>query len=329
MHSLLQEALSQCNDTQKRMLIVLGHPGSGKSTLISYILNNCTISSDRSVHVYRISSLDVDWQKKTENIPQLILNALAIEKEDLSDSVLILDGLDEIDMQDRQADFLKYLYKQWAGLKKIRRFSLFVTCRRNRIENLYELSAPHIELSPLSEEQIIEFAESYQIAKGEDLDSSIWSAFFDESENLSTVIDIPLILYMTLALGIKVDKGSTLCEVYNQIFSLTNANSIYYRKKYDHAHEITSNEAEKIHEFSKQVAIAIWSNNPYEATVPKSCYEVLAEDIVEGKNKLRNLLIGQYFIEGGGGAELYFVHRSMYEYFVALRYLMKLVVCKL
>ena len=317
LHKLLQEALTQCNDFQKRMLTIFGHPGSGKSTLISYILNNCIIANDRTVHVYRFSSLEIDWQKRPENIPQLILNALGIEKENLSNSVLILDGLDEVDMQDHQVDFLEHLYKQWAESKSILRFSLFVTCRRNRIEFLGEISSPHIELLPLDDGQITDFTESYLRQKGNCPNPALQNALINDNEHLRTVIGIPLILYMTLALGIDVKSDSNLCEVYNQIFSFEKS-SIYFRQKYDQPHEITSNEAERIHIFSKETAAWIWDNNPDEATVPKSYYEKLAQIVCEGEGRMRNLLIGQYFMEGENGEELYFVHRSIYEYFVAL-----------
>ena len=52
-------------------------------------------------------------------------------------------------------------------------------------------------------------------------------------------------------------------------------------------------------------------------------YERIAKDIALSVKEIadievRDLLIGQYFVEGKDSFELYFVHRSMYQYFVAL-----------
>ena len=63
----------------------------------------------------------------------------------------------------------------------------------------------------------------------------------------------------------------------------------------------------------------MWELNPSEGSVEKYIYEPIANKIAgTAKDHLRKLLIGQYFMEGHQGCELLFVHRTMYEYFVAL-----------
>ena len=72
----------------------------------------------------------------------------------------------------------------------------------------------------------------------------------------------------------------------------------------------------------KKIAQLIWEFNPSEGTVDCERYEPIANKIVEqnGTTGLRDLLIGQYFMEGKNGTQLLFVHRSMYEYFIALSF---------
>lgn len=315
LHLRLQEMLDQSDDSKKRMLVVLGHPGSGKSSLITYLLNNCFISNDRKIRVYRFSNFEtIDWNRTTQNLPQAILRELCLDKSDLNNSVLILDGLDEVDMIDDQIEFLDYLYGQWAKSKTINNFSMLVTCRANRIAEAHELQCPYLTLCPLDVNQINSFSKAYGKAAG-----PLFSQSAGRDEELRNALGIPLILYMTLALGIEVQKGSHLGDVYHQIFSLTDKNSIYFRAKYDGKHAVTAAEADKIHVFSKKIAEKIWEFNPSEASLVKSIYEPIAREIAgDGESQLRKLLIGQFFMEGQEGHELLFVHRSMYEYFVAL-----------
>jgi len=320
LHDRLQSVFYSCNDINRRMLVILGHPGSGKSTLITYILNKCNIAEDRSIRVFRFSAFEnVDWNGNLENLPHLMLNEMGLHRQDLNNSVLILDGLDEIDMYGRHAELLEVFFKQWAKSVNIERFNLIITCRANRIESPELLTTKHISLCPLDHYQTQTFIDKYYEKKSSVKDKINVSSFLHVFDTTREVLGIPLILYMALSLNINVKKESHLCDIYDQIFSLNNSNSIYFRKKYDNEHPITSNEAEIIHFFSKQIAEKIWELSPSEATLSQDVYFPLADKIASpNKDEFRKVLIGQYFIEGKDGCELFFVHRSMYEYFVAL-----------
>lgn len=319
----LQDTLFNCNNLKTRMLVVLGHPGSGKSTLITYLLNSFLSDSKRTVRVYRFSGFEsINWSNDPENIPQLMLNDMGLVKADLSNSILILDGLDEVQMHSNHEEFLNYLYQQWANSKEIKRFSLIVTCRRNRIDCIEDLKMRYILLSSLGEMQIEQFASAYwekEISEFDSKQMALVARINSGSRHLRDVLGIPLILYMALALEVDLSDGIGLCDIYEHIFSIKNEkNSIYYRR-YDKTHPITSVEAEKIQEFSKEVARLIWEFSPAEGAVDKEKYEPIARKIAsDNEDGLRELLVGQYFMEGRDGCQLLFVHRSMYEYFIAL-----------
>lgn len=319
----LQDTLSSCNNLDTRMLVVLGHPGGGKSTLITYLLNNLPLNTERIIRVFRFSGFEsINWNNDPENIPQHMLNDMGLIKSELSNSVLILDGLDEIQMHNDHEEFLNYLYQQWARSREIKRFSLIITCRRNRIQYLDDLQMRHILLCPFNEKQIEQFASAYwgkEISVFDPKQADLVTGINNSSIHLRDVLGIPLVLYMALALEIDLSDGTGLCDIYEHIFSVKNEkNSIYYRR-YDKVHPITCVEAEKIQEFSKEVAKQIWEFKPSEGTVDKEKYEPIARRIAsDNVDGLRELLVGQYFMEGKEGCQLLFVHRSMYEYFVAL-----------
>lgn len=305
------------------MLVVLGHPGSGKSTLITYLLNKCKLSKRITVRVHRFTAFEnINWNGNPQNLPQLMLNAMGLDINHLTNLLLILDGLDEINMLGGHDAFLDHLYDQWILRDTTYRFSLIITCRTNRIQDPEILSANYIMLSPLTGQQIQQFARAYWKGTNMPVNTKMMDLFKEldhHKHSLKDILGIPLILYITLALEVDVTDSVSLSDVYSQIFSLDHDNSIYLRSRYDQMHSVTAEEAEKIHEFSKKIAEKIWELNPTEAAVEKSVYEPLAANLAgRGENRLRKLLIGQYFMEGQGSAQLLFVHRSLYEYFTAL-----------
>lgn len=83
-----------------------------------------------------------------------------------------------------------------------------------------------------------------------------------------------------------------------------------------------------IHLISQRIAFWIFENNSEEAFITRDKYEEICDDIIkesseENKDIKRDFLISNYFepikhCEGVGTDELHFVHRSIYEYFVAV-----------
>ena len=328
LHSRLKKVLDSGNDVTERMLLILGHPGSGKSTLMTYILNNYSLERfGRTVRMYCFRNFDqIDWNGAVENLFSQMLHDMGLSRNDLNNSVLILDGLDEVNMSNNQIEFLNSIYEDWVESSKINNFSLVVTCRINRIENEKDLECPYLKLLPLEPDQIIGFVTNYNffVKNSKNTKRKIQKLLeenkdVEEKDSLKEVLGIPLILYMVLALDIELKEEKNLVEVYEQIFSIENKNSIYKKRNYDHkaGHPITQEKVKEIHQFSKDIAMNIWENNPKEAVVEKKEYLRIAKRIVPNGN-INDLLIGQYFMEGKDSFELYFVHRSMYEYFVAL-----------
>ena len=319
----LRIVLKASNDIEKRMLLILGHPGNGKTTLMTYILNHYSDEIiGRKVRMYCFRSFKkINWNDRPENLFGIMLVDMGLHINDLNNSVLILDGLDEVNMSNSQVEFLNSLCEDWAESSEIINFSLFITCRVNRISEEYKLVCPHIQLCPLEEEQIGSFVEKYNSFDSSSVNTKeSMEKLIQNNKEIKDVLGIPLILYMVLSLHIRLNKETNLVEIYNLIFSTNeNENSIYIRDNYDHtqAHEITKNAAPQIHQFSKEIAIHMWKDKNKEAVIKKREYEEIADKVAPNK-KVRDLLIGQYFIEGKDSYELYFVHRSMYQYFVAL-----------
>ena len=102
-----------------KMLLILGQPGIGKSTLITWILNNIT-NNINEVLVYQFASdlISVKWEnikpEKKElkyDIVDDIIEALDLSYENLNGKLLIIDGFDEISLGNERKEILNQLYK--------------------------------------------------------------------------------------------------------------------------------------------------------------------------------------------------------------------------
>ena len=98
----LEERLDKCTqgkNKKSRMLLILGQPGMGKSTMITWFLDGYqkkTNDARKEILVYRFTDIDINWsfeineEKNSEtNIDNAILECLNMKKEDLNGKILI------------------------------------------------------------------------------------------------------------------------------------------------------------------------------------------------------------------------------------------------
>ncbi len=317
---LLQEYIYLHNDN--KMLVILGQPGIGKSTLITWITAKFSKKID-DILVYRFAAdlEDIDWQ--SSRVSNRILEKLNFEYKDLNGKTLILDGLDEVSINNRR-DVLECLYGDWIYGQHEEKFSLIITCRENYVQEIDRVKSTYITLQPCDKVQINSFCNVFQEKTGDDISESTMEKIFENR----VVLGIPLILYMILALNISIEKEGSIVDVYDKIFSLEGG--IYDRcidnKSFAERHRIGEIKTQ-IHQISREVAFWMFENKPDEAYIPQEEYETICANIMqasEWKNDdaQSDFLIGNYFklvkyCEGIETEELYFVHRSIYEYFVA------------
>ncbi len=311
----------------KKMLLVLGQPGIGKSTLITWMMANFEEKKDNFL-VYQFASdlKCVNWQG--DNILSQIFEMLNLKYNELENKVLILDGFDEIHASSDREGILNKLNHELARIRNFTNFSLIITCRENYVYKVQRLECDFITLQVWDDNQIRCFCEAYGKESGKDISTSKMDKLLDNKE----VFGIPLILYMVLALGIAIEKSESLVEVYDQIFSIDRS-SIYDRciknSRYDGEHRISEDKIKQaIHQISQTIAFWIFENNSEKALIPQKEYKTICDSVINqisyvDKGVKRDFLIGNYFkivkhCEGIGTQELHFIHRSIYEYFVVV-----------
>lgn len=313
-HPLMEE-LAKCGGH-----LVLGDPGIGKSTLISWYLNKSCDS--RTMRVYRLTDFGQIATGKQPGI--FLLEKMGMEVDQLTDTVLFLDGLDEcgIPPQDR-VRFLQELYNNWRSLEK-RNVSWIVTCRMNYIseKQIQNLKIPRITLLPLEagqDGQIQQFINQFENILGQSIPDKKRAALLSKKNvgKLGSPFGIPLILYMAVASDITVTESSTLVDIYDQLFP-----ALYQRSSsYDnHEQEIVYHVHEEIHQMSRDVALWMLLHSNESASIPEDVYEKIERAFSSAIASEHIHQIGSYFRalrHTKGNLELCFIHRTMYEYFVA------------
>lgn len=319
--SFLSKHIKKTNEN--KMLLVLGQPGIGKSTLITWITVNF---ADRinDILVYRFASDlgNTDWNNG--RISNRVLEELGLNHSDLNGKILILDGFDEVSIEtNRRKDILDSLYGDWIYNKTIGNFSLIITCRENYVPQFAVLKCKYITLQPWDEIQIKNFCNIFQDKTKNNISKITREKLLENKE----ILGIPLILYMVLALNISIEKEGSIVDVYDKIFSLEGG--IYDRcidnKMFEDKHRIAEIKMQ-VHQISREIAIWMFENNSDQAYIPQEEYQKICNNVIQEQQKNQEIeqdfLIGNFFklvkhCEGGETEELYFVHRSIYEYFVA------------
>lgn len=324
----LKELLSSyiIDKDEKAMLLILGQPGIGKSTLITWIMANLVEhQEDILVYQFAYDLKNVNWQ--SDNLlSDIIINTLKLRYEELENKVLIFDGFDEIYADTDREKILNQLFYELNQINYLCHFSLIITCRENYIYNWQDVECNYITLQGWDEYQIKSFCEIYEKESGDQISEAKISKIQENKE----VFGIPLILYMVLALNVTIEKNESIVDIYDQIFSLDKG-SIYDRcvekSRYAMPHRI-SRIKKLLHEISQRIAFWIFENNPDKEFITQEAYEEICESAIKekeikSKDIKRDVLVGSYFklikhCEGIGTDELQFVHRSLYEYFVVI-----------
>lgn len=316
------------DNDEKKMLLILGQAGIGKSTLITWIMANL-VEKKENILVYQFAPDlgNVNWQD--HNILDEIFETIDLGYNKLEGKTLILDGFDEISVKENRERILHKLNQELEKKNYLRKFSLVLTCRENYVDKEELKGIEYITLQAWDETQIRKFCENYEeiiIRKDSTRISENLQIRINKIIEKKDIMGIPLILYMVLALEVDIERSSSTVDIYDQIFSLERGG--IYDRGYDTEHRINDSRIKKhIHHVSQRIAFWMFENKADEAIISQEkfveiCEEEMKESGEKGEDLQRDTLIGNFFqikyCEGKGTDELQFVHRSIYEYFVVL-----------
>ena len=284
-----------------RILIIMGQPGIGKSSLVSYLANR-----DNSYKYLSFDKLDI-----TEGIIKGIRIKLGCESRDLENQVIVIDGYDE-NSDNSNTDHIGKLLKEVWSFDKIK---IIITSRVHYINTDYENI---IVLKQFGDSKIKEFVQKYNSKNKESYQYNL------ADSNKLEVYGIPLLLYMICSLNIDISNIDGLNELYGRIFT-TKEGGIYDKCRFEGVgyggslqHKKISYQKEEIHLIAENIAFAMFEQSSRVDGASELCLEEkVYVKIVERINpELIKLFAIANFYDIGN--DLRFVHKSIYEYFVAL-----------
>lgn len=183
-------------------MLITGMPGTGKSSITSWIANE--YATDDRIIILRFR----DWQ--SDDLEEGLLNGVrstyACKNIDLEDKILILDGFDEMKALPRRKELLSEFLND---IRDFDNFKCIILSRPNYIND--KGFNMHFSLLPFDPGKIANF---YETITGNELKEEI------DDDNID-VYGVPVILYMAIMSNIDITKHATKPELYNRIFAET------------------------------------------------------------------------------------------------------------
>ncbi|MBQ9886996.1 MAG: pentapeptide repeat-containing protein [Lachnospiraceae bacterium] len=324
------------NANKQDKILITGEPGVGKTSLVACLADK--FANDDKVFFIDFRKLNEYFKESLTKDKRNILSAVAEHfgtyvkgmqayiKDVLKEQkvTLIFDGFDEF-IADGEVELLICLLTDDLLYKNI---SVIITSRINYIKHLNEnrdfvrLFNKWYNLEGFSDKNIKDY---YENIIGEELpkDKEIPPKNKD-------VLGIPVILYMSLSLGIDIFADADRYEMYSKIFALRGGIFDRFADIVENNQGYDEDRREKIiklplYYLMQMLAFALFEND--EEPIAKADYLKLTEHIRDEKAAehefdadytanafdypVKNILEGEGRIE--------FVHKTIYEYFIALK----------
>lgn len=308
--SNLDEVFSSFISSTNKIFVITGVPGSGKSSLLSY-LSNTILANNTNCFFIILSKITY----KT-NLLTSICSYLDIQPCELEGKILVLDGLDEMLTLDNGdiilANFINDVKNNYIHVK------FFITMRENYVD-LHNPNSKYlsyykeciiINLKNFGLIQIIDFHKKYT---GEMISHERLDALNSDID----VFGIPLILYIIYSLELDINKDSDKYKLYNKIFSTENG--IYDKCNSGTGGYGTSGrhfsieDKESFHQISQKIAFLMYKNNSLE--VSRETISNAIQNCGYTDTSIRNYLYNNYYETNS--MQIKFIHKSFYEYFLA------------
>lgn len=325
-----------------RVTIVMGYPGQGKTSMCNKLLFDILTSPfEKNVFYLKLRNI-TDTRSLIDNPFNVILSELETEldenftKEMLKNSIVILDGLDELYMKDDlNAEHIETFVKGLiTETSKYTQWEVLITTRHGYInfQKLFRENYIAVTLKPLNVGKQLEWNEKYRKFHPESwLDKEFlkginsYNTYSYGKHFLSELVNQPLLLYIIASLEKPVDASANRTEIYNLLFD-----QIIDRKysKDGQIENLKQLSREDLRFMLQEIAYLIFKSGKGYLTSDEVLKAEALEDILKKigdshlSNSLKGILISFYFKEvrdpaSDQAAGIEFFHKSLQEYLTA------------
>lgn len=307
-YSNLKEILNRYVNSDKKISLILGLPGSGKSSLVSYLAGKYFDYNKKHIFV-RLSKLT-----KADSLLESVCKYLNVEEEYLENKFLVLDGLDEInftnDAESLLINFINDIKNLCINIK------VFVTVRDNYVDieavkyRPYYAQCYIIQIMHFGLMQMIDF--HYKYTK-----EMISLERLRVLQQEKTVLGIPLLLYIVYSLNIDLMNEHDKYRLYQKIFSIQNG--IYDKcNTGDGGYDIvgkkfTIEDKESFHAIAQEIAYEMLLKNTL--MIAQSDIESQIKESKYTERSIQCYLYNNFYERVD--KKISFIHKSFYEYFLA------------
>ena len=338
---------------RNKIVIVLGYPGQGKSSFTKKIIyDQVTKKRVYTGKILLIKLRDIIYDDFFKNPIESILTEIEsnhlvnilwkLKKDDLEDTILILDGLDEIVIREKLAtnDIDKFLEKFFELVThRFYNLKIIITSRKGYIDlkKIYKDNILVLELEEFNLEQQINWLNSYKEINNTEIKEETLRRISSSSDYkyIANLVSQPILLYMIVESNINLFNLTSRVNLFNSLFT-----ELINRRYSDEKHGIFKNiEPNDLRVLIQDIAIEIFkSSNEYihkETLVNldsvKIFYSKLNEEL--GYNEslknskiadaLKGIMIAFYFKEteiddkNSDNFAIEFHHKSLQEYLTA------------
>lgn len=308
-------------------LFILGEPGIGKSSLVSKIIVDRKLSKENTFYCLRLRDLDKS-KIKSKGALNTILQMLSIEKTELSQKTLILDGVDELcGIENYKASIDELCFSLIEDAKQLN-FKLLFTSRLNyvNLEDIRFDTMLVVKLCPFQEKQFISWFKNYHTIHSETeqtcrLEKDILAFCKTEDEEEKKKLElfgIPLVLYLLAELKLNISDINSIGQLYDKLFEQLEKR--FYDDKttynipqlYTNCKKIAEHIAKKMFDTNNDML----TSEEYQEVVlslPENSKKSL-DDMIDKEHFY--LLSFYYRITENEKRSVEFIHKSLMEYLV-------------
>lgn len=334
----------------EKILIVKGAAGIGKTSLVSRLIAdtygtsdfNNKLNKEKVFPIILRSNIEAFENASSNKTPiAIIKDILDVRSEDIQNSLIILDGFDELALLSKGFDCKKFLYDLIGDLENLETTKVLITSRpMNEIDE--DIENLEVKSVVWEKEQILAWCEKFKNASEKDLEKQWCDEFItnyddlaqnDTNGNKMDIFKAPMILYLACHSDSKISANETVGEFYDRVFRAIASRE--HLKKHI-APNVLKDKSEKENiinwQFTKELAYQMFLHNTLilsdlkliENAENRTAEVLVKRGIIANKNdleidKLKYLAVTHFAKETTSEKGIEFAHKTVYEYFTAVK----------